>query len=414
MPAMPGLRPIATGLSVRPSNGVSGSIVRPLDDRFVKVAVVHDWLATHAGAERALTEILAIWPQAELFTLVDFLPPADRAFLAGRRITTSFLQHWPFARRHFRKYVAWMRRAMESFDLSGFDLVVSSAHAFAKGVRTRPGQYHLCYCYTPMRYAWAMEGEYLDAFGMSRGPLGWLARRELASLRQWDRAAATRVTDMVAISSYVASRIRAAYGRESPVIYPPVDVEAFQLREAKEAFYLTVSRLVPYKNVATIVNAFRALPDRQLVVIGEGAELRAIARHCPANVQLLGRVPESVVIDHMQRARAFLFAAVEDFGIAPVEALACGTPVIALAKGGALETVRGSVSDGRERTGVFFEDATPESIVEAVRRFEVLDPAIDAQRCRARAMEFSAPRFRREFLAHAEAGLAAYRGARAA
>ena len=203
MPAMPGLRPIATGLSVRPSNGVSGSIVRPLDDRFVKVAVVHDWLATHAGAERALTEILAIWPQAELFTLVDFLPPADRAFLAGRRITTSFLQHWPFARRHFRKYVAWMRRAMESFDLSGFDLVVSSAHAFAKGVRTRPGQYHLCYCYTPMRYAWAMEGEYLDAFGMSRGPLGWLARRELALLRQWDRAAATRVTDMVAISSYV-------------------------------------------------------------------------------------------------------------------------------------------------------------------------------------------------------------------
>jgi glycosyltransferase involved in cell wall biosynthesis len=399
---------------IRPPDGVSGSIVRPRRDRFVKVAVVHDWLTTHAGAERALTEILAIWPDAELFTLLDFLPAEDRGFLAGRRITTSFLQHWPFARRHYRKYVAWMRRAVESFDLTGFDLVVSSAHAFAKGVRTRPGQYHLCYCYTPMRYAWAMEGEYLDAFGMSRGPIGWLARRELASLRQWDHAAATRVTDMVAISSFVAARIRTAYGREAPVIYPPVNVDAFQLREAKESFYLTVSRLVPYKNVATIVNAFRALPDRKLVVIGDGAELRAIARHCPANVQLLGRVPESVVIDHMQRARAFLFAAVEDFGIAPVEALACGTPVIALGKGGVLETNRGSESDGGDRTGVFFDEATPESIGDAVRRFEALAPTIDAQRCRARAMEFSAPRFRREFLAHAQAGLAAFREARAA
>ena len=405
------------GMLVRPRNGVGGSIGFPRRCRgvgFVKVAVVHDWLATHAGAERALTEILAIWPDAELFTLVDFLPPEDRAFLAGRRITTSFLQHWPFARRHFRKYVAWMRRAVESFDLSAFDLVVSSAHAFAKGVRTRPGQYHLCYCYTPMRYAWAMEGEYLDAFGVSWGPLGWLARRELASLRRWDRDAATRVTDMVAISAFVAERIRKAYGRDAPVIHPPVDVEAFQLREAKESFYVTVSRLVPYKNVATIVQAFRVMPARKLVVIGEGAEFRAIARQCPANVQLLGRVPEPVVIDHLQRARAFLFAAVEDFGIAPVEALACGTPVIALARGGALETNLGSESNGRDRTGVFFADATPEAIVDAVQRFEALDPAIDAHRCRARAMEFSAPRFRREFLAHAEAGLAAFREARAA
>lgn len=383
-------------------------------DGFVKVAVVHDWLATYAGAERALEEILAIWPEAELFTLVDFLPPEERAFLAGRRITTSFLQDWPLARRHFRKYVGWMRRAVESFDLSGFDLVVSSAHAFAKGVRTRAGQYHLCYCYTPMRYAWAMEGEYLDAFGISWGPLGWLARRELAALREWDRAAAVRVTDMVAISAFVASRIRTAYGRDAPVIYPPVDTDAFRMHEAKEPYYVTVSRLVPYKNVATIVDAFRELPERRLVVIGDGAQQRAIARQCPANVQLLGHVPEPVVVHHMQRARAFIFAAVEDFGIAPVEALACGTPVIALAQGGALETIKGSESSGPDRTGVFFAQATPSLIADAVRRFEALDPAIDAQRCRARALEFSAPRFRRELRAHAEAGLAAFQVDRAA
>ena len=383
-------------------------------DGFVRVAVVHDWLSTYVGAERALKEILAIWPQAELFTLVDFLPPEQRAFLAGRRVTTSFLQHWPLARRHFRKYVAFMRRAVESFDLARFDLVVSSAHAFAKGVRTQPGQYHLCYCYTPMRYAWAMESEYLDAFGISWGPLGWLARRELAALRDWDRAAASRVTDMVAISAFVASRIRTAYGRDAPVIYPPVDVDAFQLHEAKEPYYVTVSRLVPYKNVATIVNAFREMPDRKLVVIGDGGEQRAIARQCPANVQLLGRVAESVVIHHLQRARAFLFAAVEDFGIAPVEALACGTPVIALARGGALETIRGSETSGADRTGVFFGEATPPSIADAVRRFEALAPAIDPRRCRARALEFSAERFRRELRAHADAGLAAFREARAA
>jgi glycosyltransferase involved in cell wall biosynthesis len=394
--------------------GVEGSISAASGGGFVKVAVVHDWLASYAGAERALEEILAIWPQAELFTLVDFLPPEDRAFLSGRQITTSFLQRLPFARRHFRKYVTWMRQAVESFDLSGFDLVVSSAHAFAKGVRTGPGQYHLCYCYTPMRYAWAMEGEYLDAFGISWGPLGWLARRQLAALREWDRAAAARVNDMVAISSFVASRIRFAYERDAPVVYPPVDVEAFQLHEAKGPSYITVSRLVPYKNVTAIVNAFRAMPDRELVVIGEGPQHRALARDCPANVRLLGRVPEAELVEHLQRARAFVFAAVEDFGIAPLEAHACGTPVIALAKGGALETIRGSDLDGLDRTGIFFAEASPEAIVEAVRRFEALDPAIDARRCRARALEFSAPRFRREFQARAEAGFAAFKQSRPA
>ncbi len=368
----------------------------------MKVAVVHEWLDTWAGSDRAAAQILAIWPQADLFTLVDFLPEADREPFAGRKITTSFLQHFPLARRHFRKYVSLMPRAVESFDLSGYDMVVSSSHAFAKGVRARPGQYHLCYCYTPMRYAWAMEGEYLQDFGLAHGPLGWLARRQLAKLRDWDRAAARRVNDIVAISRFVAGRIRAAYGREAPVIYPPVDVERFAFGERKEEFYVVVSRLVPYKRVDAVVEAFRRMPGRQLVVIGDGPQRAAIASDLPANVRLLGHAPQPVVADHLRRARAFVFAGEEDFGIAPVEALACGTPVIALGRGGLAETV----AEGE--TGVFFPEPRPPAIAEAVLRFEALSPAIRPALCRESAMRFSESRFRDEFRVFAERGFESF------
>lgn len=372
-----------------------------------RVAVVHDWLDSYAGSERALAGILALWPGADLHTLVDFLPGPDRGFLGGHRIRTSFLQHLPLASRHFRKYVPLMPRAIESFDLSGYDMVISSAHAFAKGVRTRPGQYHLCYCYTPMRYAWAMEGKYLRDFGLGRGPAGWLARRELAKLREWDRAAASRVDDIVAISHYVAGRVREAYGREAAVIYPPVDVEAFTPRESKDRFYVFVSRLVPYKRADVVVEAFRRMPGRELVVIGDGPQRAALERDLPPNVTLLGHAPHGVVVDHLQRARAFVFAGEEDFGIAPVEALACGTPVIALGRGALLETV----IDGE--TGVFFPTPEPAAIVAAVERFESLSPAIVATRCRARALEFSGPLFRDRFAAFAREGLRRFREGRA-
>ena len=371
-----------------------------------RVAVVHEWLDTWAGSDRAVAQILAIWPQADLFVLVDFLPAADRAPFAGRRITTSFLQHLPFARRHFRKYVPLMARAVESFDLSGYDMVISSSHAFAKGVRTRPGQYHLCYCYTPMRYAWAMEGEYLQDFGLARGPVAWLARRQLAKLRDWDRAAAGRVDDMVGISHFIADRIRVAYGLEAKVIYPPVDVDAFTPAGAREGFYVVVSRLVPYKRVDAIVEAFRGMPGRELVVIGDGPQRAAIEATRPPNVRLLGHAPHEVVVDHLRRARAFLFAGEEDFGIAPVEAMACGTPVIALGRGGLLETV----VEGE--TGLFFREPTPEAIAGAVARFESLEGTIKPQRCRAQAERFSEARFREEFRAFAEAGLRGFREAR--
>lgn len=373
-----------------------------------RIAVVHEWLDTWAGSDRAVAQILAIWPQADLFVLVDFLPEADRAPFAGRRITTSFLQGLPFARRHFRKYLPLMARAVASFDLSGYDMVISSSHAFAKGVRTRPGQYHLCYCYTPMRYAWAMEGEYLQDFGLARGPVAWLARQELAKLRAWDLAAAGRVDDIVGISRFISERIRLAYGREAPVIYPPVDVDAFTPGGTKEGFYVVVSRLVPYKRVDAVVEAFRGMPARELVVIGDGPQRAAIEARRPANVRLLGHAPHECVLDHLRRARAFVFAGEEDFGIAPVEAMACGTPVIALGRGGLLETV---VAD---ETGVFFSEPTAGAIAGAVERFEALSPAIRPERCRARALEFSIEAFHERFREFAERGWQAHRRERAA
>ncbi len=385
-------------------NGTSGMVA---GEEYPKVAVVHDWLDTYAGSERALAGILASWPQADLYTLVDFLPAADRGFLAGHRIAKSFIQHLPLARRHFRKAVPLMPRAVASFDLSAYDMVISSAHAFAKGVRTFAWQYHLCYCYTPMRYAWAMEGEYLRDFGLAGSPVAWLARRELARLRAWDREAASRVTDIVAISRYVAGRVREAYGREAPVIYPPVDVDAFTLRTDKEPFYVVVGRLTPYKRVDAVVEAFRRMPARKLVVIGEGPQRAAIERELPPNVSLLGHAPQSVVVDHLQRARAFVFAGEEDFGIAPVEAMACGTPVIALGRGGLLETV----VEGA--TGTFFPAPEPEAIAAAVERFETMT-SIDAMHCRARAEEFSAEIFRARISAFANEGLRRFLESRAA
>lgn len=385
-------------------DGTSGMVA---GEEYPKVAVVHDWLDTYAGSERALAGILASWPQADLYTLVDFLPAADRGFLAGHRITTSFIQRLPLARRHFRKVAPLMPRAIASFDLSAYDMVISSAHAFAKGVRTSAWQYHLCYCYTPMRYAWAMEGEYLRDFGLAGSPVAWLAKRELARLRTWDRESASRVTDIVAISRYVAGRIREAYGREAPVIYPPVDVDAFTLRTDKEPFYVVVGRLTPYKRVDAVVEAFRRMPTRKLVVIGEGPQRAAIERDLPPNVSLLGHAPHAAVVDHLQRARAFVFAGEEDFGIAPVEAMACGTPVIALGRGGLLETV----VEGA--TGTFFPAPEPEAIAAAVERFETM-ATIDAIRCRARAEEFSADIFRAKISAFANDGLRRFLESRAA
>lgn len=361
----------------------------------MKVAIVHDWLVTYAGAERVLEQMLRSLPNADIFTLIDALPPSERGFLGGRSVHTSFLQNLPGARKHHRNFLPLMPLAVEQLDVSGYDVVISSSHAVAKGVLTGPDQLHLCMCYSPIRYAWDLQHQYLQESGMTHGLKSWVARWVLHKLRIWDTRTANGVDQFIAISGFIARRIDKAYRRSSEVIYPPVDVDAFAFTSAKEDFYLTVSRLVPYKRVPMIIEAFNRMPDRKLVVIGEGPDEKRCRALAGPNVLVMGYQKHDVLRSHMKRARAFVFAAEEDFGIAPIEAQACGTPVIAFGKGGALETIRGL--DHEEPTGVFFGEQTADSVYEAVNTFETLPQSIDPMACRKNAERFSSTHFDSHF-----------------
>lgn len=356
-----------------------------------RVALVHDWLPVYAGAERVLEHMLHLFPRADVFSLVEFLPPDQRAFLQGRPVQTSFMQQLPFARRVYRYYLPLAPLAIEQFDLSSYDLVISSSYVVAKGVLTTADQLHISYVHSPIRYAWDLYFQYLKQGRLERGPRSWLARLILHYLRLYDTTTASRPDVLVANSRHVARRIWKTYRRRARVIYPPVDTAAFGPDGPKDDYYVTVSRLVPYKRVDLIVQAFARMPHRKLVVIGDGPELDRIARLAKPNIELLGYQPFEVMRTYMQRARAFVFAAEEDFGIVPVEAMACGTPVIAYGRGG----VRESVIEGE--TGLFFYEQTPEALVEGVERFEQLEKSLSIERIRLQAERFSVPRFRVAF-----------------
>lgn len=373
----------------------------------MKIAVIHDWLLTYAGADRVLEQILACFPSADLFSLVDLLPPEQRAFILGKTVRTSFLQRLPLARQSFRKCLPLLTLAVEQFDLSSYDLVITSSHSVAKGVITGPGQLHICYCHSPMRYAWDLQHRYLEESGLDRGLAGWFARWMLHKARIWDVRTANGVDEFVANSHFIARRISKVYRRNGTVIYPPVDIDSFELSTEKDAFYLTVSRLVPYKKVGTIVEAFGRMPDKKLVVIGEGPNLHKIKSIARKNVAVLGFQSSDVVRKHMQRAQGFVYAAEEDFGISVVEAQACGTPVIAFGKGGVLEIVRDRSM--QEPTGMFFEEQTPDSIVNAVHLFEEKRNQFEAIACRKNAARFSVERFRREFTDFCEHAMLQFR-----
>lgn len=361
----------------------------------MKVAIVHDWLDTWRGGENVLAEICRVFPDANLFALVDFLPAADRDKLEGKRAVTSFLQRLPLARTYFRALLPLFPRAIESLDLTDHDIVISSSHAVAKGVRTRARQLHICYCYTPMRYAWDLQDQYLRQVGLDQGARGWISGRILSRLRSWDRAASERVDHFIAISRYIAERIRRCYGRDSTVIYPPVSIDPIVDANQRSASYVTVSQLVPYKRVDLIAEAFRSLPGRELIVIGDGPERPRIEAMAVPNVRLLGRLSDADRDRWLARARAFVFAAEEDFGIAPLEAQLYGTPVIALRRGGVTETIRGL--EDAAPTGVFFNAQTAEAIAAAVREFDANEARIRPAACRESAARFGAERFRREF-----------------
>jgi glycosyltransferase involved in cell wall biosynthesis len=381
---------LEASLRSAPSNG--DRLVLPPQAK-PKVALVHEWLYTYAGAEKVLEVMLQEFPDADLFSLIDRMPQRHRAGLCGKTIKTTILQRIPFVEHIYKRLLPLMPFAIEQLDLSQYDLVISNSHAVAKGVLTSARQLHICYCYTPMRYAWDLQEQYLRESGIAKGFQSAVARYFLHRIRLWDHASAQRVDHFIACSHYISRRIKKAYRRDSTVIYPNVDTSRFVMGGAREDFYVCSSRMVPYKKMHLIVQAFAQMPNRRLIMIGTGPQFRRIRKLATPNVTLLGYQPFPVLLDHLQRARAFIFAAEEDFGIAPVEAQACGTPVLAFGRGGAKETV----IDGS--TGLHFHAQTPEAIRDVVMRFEALETPLDPHLIRRHALRFSTDRFQREFSA---------------
>lgn len=327
----------------------------------MRVAIVHDWLVVDGGAEKVLSALLDIYPDAEIYSIVDFLSQTKRQkVLKGKFAKTSFIQKLPFAKKYFRYYLALMPKAVESFDLSEYDLVLSSSWAFAKGAKTLPKTLHICYCHTPIRYAWDLEDEYTKNLSFLKKII---VKATLKYIRKWDLATSNRPNFYIANSNFVKDRIKKHYNINSVVIYPPVDTDKFRLNLTKDNFYLCVSRMVGYKKIKLIVEAFNQT-DKNLVLIGDGEELDEIRKIAGENVQILGYQPDLVVIEYMQKAKAFVYAAIEDFGIVVVEAQACGMPVIALNKGGTKE----SVIDGK--TGILFENQDIASLLSAIEKMQ--------------------------------------------
>ena len=363
-----------------------------------KYALVHEWLTPYAkgGSELVVQEILKLI-DAEVYALIDFESANPESYLYKRAIGTTFLQHFPWADRKIQNYLPLFPLAIEQLDLRDYEIVLSSSHAVAKGILTTPQQLHICYCHTPMRYAWDLTLDYLAASSWGKGLPGILTRYILHQLRQWDVISANRVDYFLANSQHTARRIWRCYRRRSTVIYPPVHTERFSYQAQKEDFYLTVSRLVSYKKIALIVQAFNQL-GKPLVVIGDGPESNRIQKLAQANVQILGQQPDNIVEKYMANAKAFVYAACEDFGIVLVEAQACGTPVIAYGKGGALETVKDIRQFPNQGTGLLFNPQIPAALVEAVELFESIQEQLQPENCLLQSHQFAPPIFQTAYL----------------
>jgi glycosyltransferase involved in cell wall biosynthesis len=369
----------------------------------MKICFVHEYLIDFGGAEQVLKGLLELWPNAPIFTLIYDENGNCKDIIQSTRVIGSFLNKMPFSKRKHRAYLPLMPLAIEQFELAGYDVVISASHAIAKGVITGPDQLHISYLHTPMRYAWDMQTAYLSDGGLEKGLRSFITRSLLHYLRIWDMRTVAGVDHYIANSQFIARRIMKLYKREATVIHPPVEIDRFTVREDKEDFYVTVSRLVSYKKVDLIVRAFNQMPDRKLVVLGDGPELKSLKAIASSNISFLGFQSDRVIEDTLQRARAFVYAAQEDFGIVPVEAQACGTPVIAFGKGGVLETVVPG------ETGQFFYQQTPESLADAIEGFERSQP-FDPLVIRKNAERFSKNRFKREMQAFVEEKAQAYFG----
>ena len=369
----------------------------------MKIAIVHDWLVTYAGAERVLEQMLKVYPDADLFSIIDFIDDKDRDFLSQKKSNTSFIQKLPFANSKYRYYLPLMMNAIERFNLSRYDLVISSSHAVAKGVKTRSNQLHICMCYSPIRYAWDMREQYLKETKLDKGLKGLIVRSILDRIKIWDLKTISGVDFFIAISEFISSRIQNFYMRSSEVIYPPVDTNMFSLTTQKrEEYYVTCSRMVPYKKIDLIVETFsKNFPYKKLIVIGDGPDFKKIKALAGSNVTLTGKLNFSTLYTYLSSAKAFIFAAEEDFGISPIEAQSCGTPVIAYGRGGALETVIDI--ENENPTGLFFKEQTISSLSDAIHIFDKNIGRITHESCRKNAIRFNEERFRKEFKDFVEA-----------
>ena len=347
------------------------------------------------GGERCLEVFCELFPDADLFTLLH-VPGSVSSVIEGRRITTSFIQRVPGAAERYRSFLPLFPFAIQRFDLRGYDLVLSSSHCVAKGARVPRGALHLCYCFTPMRYVWDLYDDYFGA--RAAWPVRVLMPPVAAALRLWDRGTAARVHHFIAISRFVAERIARCYGRAAEVIYPPVDVQRFRLSEEPGEFYLVVSALSPYKRVDLAVEAANRLGVR-LVVIGSGPEERRLKAQAGSTVEFLGWRSDQEIAELYARCRALLFPGVEDFGIAPLEAMASGKLVIAFGRGGALETVVPWEPGNDAATGFFFAEQTVDALSDAIRRFEAHAHRLNPKALRAHAEAFDRPLFKERIAA---------------
>ena len=352
----------------------------------MRVAIIHYWIVTWRGGEKVLRAMADAYPQADIFTHVHD-PELVARELPGRNVVNTFIGRLPFAKTQYQKYLPLMPLALEQLDLRDYDLVISNESGPAKGVIVGPYTPHLCYCLSPMRYLWDMYPDYLASAG--RGTRA-IMRPAMHYLRMWDQVSAQRVDKYVAISRFIAARIAKYYRRQAEVIYPPVATEDFSVSHQSEDFYLSVGQLVKYKRADLLVEAFNR-NGKPLVIIGEGELAKHLKRVAKQNIRLLGRQPFNVIRDHYARCKALVFPGVEDFGIVPVEAMASGKPVIALGAGGALDTV----IDGE--TGVIYAEQTAAGLMEAVQRFEAMQPKFRPDLIRSHAEKFSTARFTRQF-----------------
>lgn len=358
----------------------------------MRVAVVHDWLVVNGGAEKVLKEIINCFStdiELDVFSIVDFLNKSDRdELIRGKKVKTTFIQKLPFAKRYFRNYLPLFPLAIERLDLSKYDLIISSSYAVAKGIIKSKNQLHICYCHTPIRYAWDLENEYLNEL---KGFKKVIAKIVLGYIRKWDLKSTNRVDFFIANSLNISERIKRIYNRDSIVIYPPVNLEKFTGNIIKSDYYFTSSRLVSYKKVDLIIRTFNELPHLKLVVSGDGPEQKKLQLIANKNISFVGYLKENELINYMQKAKAFILAANEDFGITSIEAQSCYTPVIAYKKGGYLETII------ENKTGMFFSDQSTECMKETILIFEKKNIDFKQEEFEKNVSRFSEKTFQKHF-----------------